>query len=345
MGKGIHLFVLFSVLVVQTKSYSPGFGHQSFLPVSKLLKSVSRVARQESSAQCEDVTQKVINQQICFPSFGQNYVNRISQCGTNISMDAINAVEMFCKNNSAVEFCPQIFHLENALSNCNLSRSRNYCATECEETLTDAGCCFSNFTFLEGLYTLCAVDFPAPCPGSSINIPPITSDDPTCQTEEDFFRLLTEFSCSVDSPILDFQNFDNCPNPARSYEIQCSRHDGELCIYSAAGNSTITELASAAMECPSLSSLSNCSTSCNVSLTNFKKNFGCCLHLYNSSYTIGTEYFSPDSPFATIFDNGLWQECGITPPGSCFVSASSSTLVGNMAFVILSVTFYFIYTM
>ena len=166
MKKGIQLFVLFNVLIVQTKSYSPlAFGRQTFLPISKSLKSMSRIERQDASDGCQNIVQEVINEQVCSSSFGQNYVNLLSQCNVNISMDVINAVEMFCRKNSAGEFCGSI-DFDNAMSKCNSSFSSNSCATECREVLTNAGCCFSNFTFLNGLFALCQVEFPASCPKS-----------------------------------------------------------------------------------------------------------------------------------------------------------------------------------
>ena len=340
MKNGIKLFILFSALVVQTQSFSPlGFGHQSFVSVSKTTNSINRVTRDEGSDRCEGVMQDAINEQFCSTSFGQNYVNRVNQCGPDIGLNS-DTLALVCGKNSAGEFCGSI-NFTNALSNCNSSLTGSTCPTECYKTLTDAGCCFSRFNFLVDLFTLCDIDFPSPCPETSLTIPPITSDNPSCQTEEDISRLYMEFTCSVASPIVYSLNSNNCPSFARNFELQCSMQDGESCSDSAADNSTLNELTSAAVNCPSIS---ECSTSCETSLRNLNKNFGCCLNLHNSSYTIGTEYFDSDSPFTTILDNDLWQECGITPPGACLF-ASSSAAVGNIVFIILSVTFYFICTM
>ena len=153
--------------------------------------------------------------------------------------------------------------------------------------------------------------------------------------------LILELSCSIASPILDSLNSNNCPSEARNFELQCSMRNGKLCRDSAADNSTITELSSAVMNCPSVS---NCSTSCVTSLRNLNNNLGCCLNLFNSSYTMDADFLNPDSAFTTVLDNDLWQECGIATPGAC-VFASSSTAVGNIAFITLSVSFYFICTM
>ena len=252
---------------------------------------------------------------------------------------------MTCRMNSAGDFCGSVDFIS-AQSNWNLSiTTGSSCTAECNESLIDAGCCFSNLDFLQDLFTLCDLNFPSPCP-ETLTIPTITSD-PSCQTDEDIFMLDTELTCSVASPILDSLNSNNCPSSfTRNFELQCSMRDGELCIKSAFDNSTVNELASAIANCPSVSS---CSTNCEASLRNLSNNLGCCLNLFNSSYTMGTEFFNPESS-TIVLDNDLWQECGITPPGSCFSAPSStapsstapsSAAVGNRAFTFFPVIIFF----
>ena len=140
MKNGTKFFILFCALVVQTKSFSPlGFGHQSFMSVSKSMKSINRVARDEGSGLCEGVMQEVNYKQFCTTtSYGQNYLNRISWCGpeTGINYDRF---EIICRKNSAGKFCEST-DFENALSNCDSSLTGSTCPKECNKILTDAGC-------------------------------------------------------------------------------------------------------------------------------------------------------------------------------------------------------------
>ena len=232
MKYGAQLFILFRVLIVQTLSFSrKGFGHQS----------MNRVEREEESV-CGSIIREVKTEEVCSSfSLGQDYINMLSQCGPNASR-FVAEFEMRCRMNSAGEFCGSI-HIYSAQSNCKLAlQTGSNCTAECIESLTDAGCCFSSSAFPQDLFTLCDLDFPSPCPETSLTIPPITSD-PSCQTEEDMLRLDQKLICSVASPILDSLNSNNCSSSSiRSFEIQCSKNNGELCTDNLTDNSTQNEL-------------------------------------------------------------------------------------------------------
>ena len=144
---------------LSTERWSP-----NFLP--EKMASVSRVTRQINEAECSNV----INEGLCSPSFVQNFINAISQCGSQGSAAAI-ASEKDCRQSSTGEYCSSV-NIDRITSDC---RSNGGCSAACRKSLTDPGCCLNPYVdTLEQSFRACGLASPSACPRSSLTIPTLS---------------------------------------------------------------------------------------------------------------------------------------------------------------------------
>ena len=306
--KGVaHIALIFCLLVMITKGWNLplGFDHQTFS--TKNLVSVRRVARQVNEVDCSRVRSKAL----CSPSFAQNYINAVSQCGSVESTQAIQTEEL-CRQFSAGEYCLSVDI--NAVITICCGSSVN-CSAACRKSLTDFGCCLNPYMdILEQNFTACRLAFPSACPPSSLTIP-TSSDNSSCSSREDFISFSKRYFCSNGHPILDEFISNNCPKHACAFVDSCRYRDGKnsLEVINATFNMQVKAITSCLLT-------SNCSSSCSSTI-NGLNNLGCCLNIFNASLREISDIFSV---YSIITDNTLWQECGITPPEVCASSLSSA---------------------
>ena len=251
--------------------------------------SASRVTRQVNEAECSNV----INEGLCSPSYGQSFINAVSQCGSQGNAAAI-ASEKDCRQSSTGEFCSSV-NIALITSGC---RSNSGCSAACRKSLTDLGCRLNPYMdTLEQNFIDCQLALPSACPPSSLTIP-TSSDNPSCSSSEDFSRFVTEYVCSNVHPIFDDLISNNCLKYAREFQDACRYRDGMNCLEVIA-TSTIQE--NAITNCPSTSS---CSSACRSTLNGFKDSLGCCLNLFNASLV---ESSNDVSMYSVITDNALWR--------------------------------------
>ncbi len=96
----------------------------------------------------------------------------------------------------------------------------------------------------------------------------------------------------------------------QDYRTECSSRNGQYCLvefnatFSIGTSVGVAAIQREARECLSAS---NCSVACKDSLTSLNNTVGCCLYALNN-----TGYFN-----SAVFDERLWNECGISLPQSC----------------------------
>ena len=176
-----------------------------------------------------------------------------------------------------------------------------------------------------------SMNIPSPCPPSSLNFPSSPSINPSCSTREDLDDLTREIQCSTAlAPILEALNSDNCQVAARDVKILCSRRDGDFCTDIMAGNTS--DLLNAVQYC---TSETDCPPMCQEAINTVNINRGCCFNIFNTTFVTGTSHIYEAEQFASISDNGLWQQCGVTPPGVCPPSAAGITVISYLAAIFL----------
>ena len=266
----------------------------------------------------------------CSTSFAQYFIDRVTQCNS-LGRSAAVEFEKKCRKNEAGKYCGQVVNnVRNVETSC-------ICPTECSNSLIKLvmqnGCCSSKFDSLQSNFSFCGVDFPSPCPPTSLNIPTSSSSDPSCTATNDFISLLTEFHCSPEYlPVLDSLDSNNCSDIVQETEILCSKQDGEFCINELSDILTSPAVLNAVQNCPSTK---NCSSSCGESLNNVSSNLGCCFHILGTSFVAKKSLSDASSPFSIISNNGLWQECGIPPPAVCPSSAAGNTVLSLLSLTLV----------
>lgn len=341
MMRVVTLFALIiGVQLVTSTGSSLGLSRRSF---SEGLNSMSRISRQVNRA---DFTKcvSVLYRAQCSTSYAQNYINTISQCGLLGNTVAIG-IESSCHQNEAGEFCGAALVANDIIQIETHCRSAS-CSAECRSSLqtikNDAGCCLDSVYVLKALFysnfSNCGISYPSACRPTSLDIP-TPSNDPSCGTNgENIEKINLQFFCSSKNiqPVLNTLNSNNCQEVARLIELSCSYRNGNFCV------EEISELNSdfitnAITNCPFIS---NCSMGCSSSINTLKANLGCCLNIFNSSLSLARDLFSTSTEFDTVWDNSLWQQCNIMPPGDCETkildAALSAYSAGNTALLILA---------
>ena len=318
-NKGLLFVMTIFTYLVQIQCFSQD--HQSIQTNLKNLVSFNRVSRQAPSDVDCRVNVRITAE--CTTSYGQSFINQISQCGT-LGQDRAIEFEQGCRINAAGVRCGEV-NISNVEASCRSSPTA--CPTECRNNVSlsqlQNGCCNSNFPELEEYLRSCSENgvgqLPSPCPPLSLNIPTSLSSNPSCSTEEDLNNMVSQIQCSPEyASVLESLSSNNCQALARENEIMCSMQDEGFCINRPI-NTAFEILTSATQNCPSTS---ECSPSCQAAINTINNNLGCCFNIFNATYVAGTAFSGLSFGFDNISDNGLWQQCGITPPGFCGSSPS-----------------------
>ena len=227
-----------------------------------------------------------------------------------------------------------------AASTCSGAVSLGSCPSDCRSFLQSAsntlGCCINTYInttvspllALYGeyvdyrLWNLCNVPLPVADCGNGLPLNP-PQDAQDCTLQELFTRSINyECMASVGQPLVDtLVRNGRCDLYVRSLVGVCNRNENNQFCGTVIGSSGIDSgnlnsplFTSLVANCASSSS-SFCSSSCQSAATNIENSYGCCVNVFNISVG-GVQV--PQLSY------GLWNRCGVDPPGFC----SASTLSG-----------------
>ena len=224
----------------------------------------------------------------------------------------------------------------------NRSCSYSECSQECSmilQQLKDTwGCCFhelanyfsgyrlSRFTveYSSNYWRDCGIQPPEMCPYdiSLTAIDPVVNE---CTNREQYGHLFVEYYCDFIPQYITEANSRSCtPQYSKEY---CALKNGKYCYELMVFSNRTHNLYAKADEVCS-SSRDICTLDCKTMLQSLSDHAGCCLTIINR--TDPYDLSRPD-----ILRYGLWNSCGIEPPGQC----SSATQCKSFLMVISIVVF------
>ena len=286
-------------------------------------KPASRSRRQttENDNKCSGI----LFEALCSSSVAQNFINAISKCGEQ----ANRAIASSCVKNNKGKYCINDLTINYIIFNCSTSS----CSTGCRNALTETNCCVNDGTdSITQYFSNCRKAVPSPCK-SSLRIPKITQD-PTCNTSEDYTKTSFIAQCDNRSPIISALKKDrDCEDLTNYYEAYCSIRNGKYCYLELFGDSPGSQSIENAHEC--LISSNNTSKCCHF-INDIKDMVGCCFHYSNL-----TDYRFYGS---MVFNRSLWNQCNILIPNLCNAASTNNISFINFMFtVFMSILLYISY--
>ena len=316
-------------------------GEVTYLAHSRLQK------RQTFTAQ--DITECTVaslDYQCGSSGYVQGLINVALSCGNETqALDIANACAKsesgtFC-GTATTRFLYNQTELTNAESCSGAVNTSGSCPSSCRTFLQSArnrlGCCINTYINQTDspmlalysdyvdyrLWNLCNVDLPASDCGNSLPLNP-PADAQTCMPSE-FVSRTIQYQCmpSVGQPLVDtlLQSDSNCDSFATILVDGCATNaNGQLCgdvismDASASSDPLILTLAS------SCTSNTTCNSTCQSAVMNINSAYGCCVNIYNSSTfgDLGVQFPS--------LSYNVWNACGVSSPGFCTSTLSTSTL-------------------
>ncbi len=282
----------------------------------------------------------------CTTSYGQNYINSLSDCGSYGSAH-IHYTEKQCRRNENGDYCGVVLTSSSVsqviIKNCTDHKTcTTGCAEVLRETLDFVGCCFSDSAFT-GYFNSCGIPIPPPCPRSSLVIPP-TTQDASCSMTEQFNRREYIAACESMPPVIQALNKEaECQFLVQDHNLSCSIRNNEYCMIQLQAfnkkniSAMMKAIHRAATHC---TSEKTCSPQCKGSLSYIKDEIGCCINTFDAvTLNFRANYTT------SIVNDDLWINCGIKRPKPCY-SSSSLKMYSKYYAAILSILmtpFYIIF--
>ena len=278
----------------------------------------------------------------CSSGYNQRVVDIALECGgKGVAID----VAGFCDRRENGDLCIRATSrfikdtdtLTDGMAACVASLASGTCSPNCSSILEMAGrrlgCCLnSNFTkaiiaFNDSLWDICNVRRPPDDCVNDVSLDP--PQNPQFCSSQELMGRIADYTCmpSIGQPLVDalLQN-GNCNATANLYVDGCSSNtNGETC-FSALQSDFLTDSTDQAaanndplftallQSCPFSPSGNSgeyqCDASCQSAVNNIDRTFGCCLSAFNISQD-GEQASIPQLAY------GLWQSCGVEPPGVC----------------------------
>ena len=280
-------------------------------------------ASKQSDSKPHSECAKIRSRTQCSTSYGQNYVDALSKCGSQGSVH-INYTESQCRKNDNGEYCGVVLTSSSVaqfiLENCTDDKSCTPgCADILRKTLDYVGCCFTGSAFAR-YYNSCGIFLPPPCSPSSLKIPTIKYDSPCSSSSDEFTKEEYLAQCESIPPVYQALIAEKeCKVLADEHNLSCSMRNNQYCAIQLQifnkqhSNSTgMQAIFRAASHCPTDTS---CSSQCKNSLSIVKEEVGCCINTFDSSIL---DY---QANFTSLLSDKLWNKCGIKRPKTCNASA------------------------
>ena len=264
----------------------------------------------------------------CDPNYGQRIVDIYLNCNGNYAINARSIVGL-CSRNENGRFCYEFlansnrfisFNYTNSLqSNCpSLYSYSNYeCTDLCRDALqnlkSNVGCCLNSFYNISaydstyqytnaGLWSACSVIPPRVCQVSTLTLGSATTSR-NCSSAEVHKQLHTQTTCNaqVFQPTLDI--YKQCSRQVYEVFIRyCGLNaNNQLCLV------LLNNSYPQAVESQCQNYTQGCTRSCHTALDTLKTALGCCVNVFNATYT----------NYRNTTDPALWSACGIPTPGFC----------------------------